>query len=104
MKTTCISEWYNNPEDAKVLNTFCEPIAINDYRDILDIKQHIRDMIQICNDTKAVWIASNQIGITKRFFYMNTPDNQQTYINPALIKWVWNIQSIEWCLSFRDQK
>jgi len=73
-----------------------------------DIEQFERDMIRLMLDEKGMGLASNQIGITKRFFAIGH-ESFDTFQKHAII---WNPQvinaseekviDVEGCLSFRD--
>lgn len=89
---------FHIPEDQKILTTVSE--SVNLQEDITkDLAHYKNEMIKLCSKSNTVWIASNQIWILKRFFLIKTKDHEEFYINPILIKWVWEVQSIEWCMS-----
>jgi len=73
-----------------------------------DIEKFEKDMIQLMVDERALGLASNQIGITKRFFAIGH-DTFDTFKKNAII---WNpliktfskkkVFDVEGCLSFRN--
>lgn len=94
---------YSNPEDAAILNTVCAPVDKSEF-DIEDFETYYKNMIKICEDNNGVWLAANQIGITKRFFVIHTENLSNMFINPVIESYSWQKLSSEWCLSFADGK
>ena len=73
-----------------------------------DIEKFEKDMIQLMVDERALGLASNQIGITKRFFAIghesfDTISKPAIIYNPSIIKSSKEkVMDIEGCLSFMD--
>lgn len=92
---------YSNEEDAKILATVCNPVT-EDEMSIEDFELYKSNMFAICNTQGWVWLAANQIGITKRFFLIATSNMIDLCINPKIVDYSGIKTSSEWCLSFAD--
>ena len=94
---------FTNEEDLKILTKKLPKITnTEDYILAWNNKEIFFD---ICKNNNWIWLSSNQVWITKRFFVIYTKDMQELFINPILVKWYWNpFSSTEWCLSFANWK
>lgn len=93
-----------NDEEFKILLTVCEEVEVDgspEFEEEMMILGMLKDsMREICVKKHWIGLASNQIGVLKRFFYMLNTDTM--YINPKILKYDWLQLVKEWCLSRKD--
>jgi peptide deformylase len=90
--------------DDPVLSTVCEQIADNEFGSKLD--EFGQDLIATMKTKNGIGLAAPQVGITKRMFVMETPDNKGfpplVICNPTLILTGRSQPGREGCLSLPD--
>lgn len=86
-----------------VLLTVGKPVDEEDFG--VEFEQTVADMFETMRDAGGVGLAAPQVGLSKRFFVMNVPDeegnsNPLTFVNPEILRVEGEQIGDEGCLSF----
>lgn len=84
--------------EAKVLRTVSTPLSLDEIND--DLRKILDDMVETMRLANGVGLASNQVGIDRRYFVLEIDDIVKKCINPEIVEVLAeNIEVEEGCLS-----